>query len=202
MSPALAAFVGLMAALALANDIPPMLMATSRLFFAWARDGVFPRSLAGINARFRTPHWALTMCAAVASLWVVLCYLREGYFTGVVTVNIALIFTYMLISASVLTLPRCNPTICRQVRFIRARWAQVLVAVLAIVTLFPLFLQQFWPIGEPSKFWLGAMAVGAIIFAAMWRAAKARGEDPREIFAHLPTGSEQLETLPSPTVED
>jgi hypothetical protein len=36
----------------------------------------------------------------------------------------------------------------------------------------------------------------------MWRAAKARGEDPREIFAHLPTGSEQLETLPSPTVED
>jgi len=202
MSPGLAAFVGLMAALALANDIPPMLMATSRLFFAWARDGVFPRSLAGINQRFRTPHWALTMCAAVASLWVILCYLREGYFTGVVTVNIALIFTYMLISASVLTLPRCNPTICRQVRFIRARWAQVLVAVLAIVTLFPLFLQQFWPLGDPSKLWLGVMAAGAIIFGAMWSAAKARGEDPRETFAHLPTASEQLETLPSPTVED
>ena len=142
------------------------------------------------------------MCSAVASLWVVLCYLREGYFTGVVTVNIALIFTYMLVSASVLTLPRCNPTICRQVRFIRARWAQVLVAVLAIVTLFPLFVQQFWPLGDPSKLWLGVMAAGAIIFGAMWSAAKARGEDPRETFAHLPTASEQLETLPSPTVED
>ena len=140
--------------------------------------------------------------AGVATLSVILCYLREGYFTGVVTVNIALIFTYMIICASVLTLPRCNPTICRQVRFIRVRWAQVLIAVLAIVTLFPLFLQQFWPIGDASKLWLGVMAVGAIIFGTMWRAAKARGEDPREIFAHLPTASEQLETPPSPIVED
>ena len=126
----------------------------------------------------------------------------EGYFTGVVTVNIALIFTYMLICASVLTLPRCNPTICRQVRFIRSRRAQVIVAIIAIVTLLPLFLQQFDPFGDAPKFWLGVMVVGAVIFITMWRAAIARGEDPRETFAHLPTASEQLET-PSPTaVED
>jgi len=202
MPPILASFVGLMAALALANDIPPMLMATSRLFFAWARDGVFPSSLATINRRFRTPHWALTMCALVATLWVVLCYLREGYFTGVVTVNIALIFTYMLIAASVISLPRCNPTICRQVRFIRSRSAQLVVACIAILTLLPLFVRQFWPLGDPSKFWLGVMAVGASIFAIMWLRAKARGEDLHDVFAHLPTASEQLELAPEPLIED
>jgi APA family basic amino acid/polyamine antiporter len=202
MPPALASFVALMAALALANDIPPMLMATSRLFFAWARDGVFPRSLAAVGRRFRTPHWALTLCAMVASLWVLLCYFREEYFTAVVTVNIALIFTYMLIAASVLSLPKCNPTICRQVRFIRARRTQVVVACLAIACLLPLFWLQFWPLGNPSKFWLGVMAIGAFIFVIMWRRARARGEDPRQVFAALPTESEQIETGPELVLED
>ncbi len=202
MPPALASFVGLMAALALANDIPPMLMATSRLFFAWARDGVFPRGLAALNQRFRTPHRALTMCASVATLWVVLCYFEEGYFTGVVTVNIALIFTYMLIAVSVLSLPRCNPDICREVRFIRARGAQIAVACAAIACLLPLFVRQFWPIGGPSKFWLGVMAVGAVIFGVMWLRARARGHDLREVFAHLPTASEQVELPPGPLIED
>ncbi len=202
MPPALASFVGLMAALALANDIPPMLMATSRLFFAWARDGVFPRGLAGINHRFRTPHYALTICALVSSLWVVLCNIEEGYFTGVVTVNIALIFTYVLIAVSVISLPRCNPTICREVRFMRSRTAQTIVACLAIAFLLPLFKIQFWPIKSASIFWLGVMGVGALIFAIMWFRAKARGDDLREIFAHLPTASEQVELAPEPKVED
>jgi amino acid transporter len=202
MPPALAAFVGLMAALALANDIPPMLMATSRLFFAWARDGVFPRALAAINHRFRTPHWALTMCAAVATVWVILCYVKEEYFTGVVTVNIALIFTYMLIAVSVLSLPRCNPAICREVRFIRSRPAQVLVACLAIGCLLPLFWRQFWPLAAPSQFWLGVMGVGALIFAIMWLRARARGDDLRQVFSELPTASEQLELAPEAPLED
>jgi APA family basic amino acid/polyamine antiporter len=202
MPPALASFVGLMAALALANDIPPMLMATSRLFFAWARDGVFPRGLATISRRFRTPHYALTVCALVSTLWVILCNIEEGYFTGVVTVNIALIFTYMLIAVSVISLPRCNPTICRQVRFMRSRVAQIVVACLAIAFLLPLFYIQFWPIGSASQFWLAVMAVGALIFTIMWLRARARGADLREVFAHLPTASEQVETAPGPTVED
>lgn len=194
MPPALAAFVGLMAGLALANDIPPMLMATSRLFFAWARDGVFPRGLASINARFRTPHWALTACAIVASIFAVLCYRWESYFAGVDTVVIALTFTYILISVSVLTLPRCNPDICRRVAFIRSRTAQVIVSCIALLFLTPLLILELRVQNSASVlFWLGAMAVGAILFAIMWRTARARGVDLKQVFATLPVTAEEEE---------
>ncbi len=203
MPPGLASFVALMAGLALANDIPPMLMATSRLFFAWARDGVFPRGLAAVSTRFRTPHWALTACALVATTFVILCYRWENYFLGVDTVVMALTFTYILIAVSVLSLPRCNPTICRQVAFIRSRPAQIAVSSLAIAFLVPLLVVEVFVLGtESAKFWLAALAAGAGIFAIMWFRAKVRGEDLREVFAHLPTASEQLELAPEPKVED
>lgn len=194
MHPALAAFVGLMAGLALANDIPPMLMATSRLFFAWARDGIFPRGLAAISSRFRTPHWALTACALVATIFVLLCYRWESYFAGVDTVVIALTFTYLLISISVLTLPRCNPQICRQVSFIRSRAAQVVISCIAILFLTPLLILELRVQNTESVyFWLGAMCVGAIIFAIMWGTARARGVDLEQVFATLPVSAEEEE---------
>ncbi len=192
MSPALAAFVALMAALTLANDIPPMLMATSRLFFAWARDGIFPRGLAAVSKRFRTPHWALTACALVSTVFVILCYLWEDYFTGVNTVVMALTFTYLLISVSVLTLPRCNPEICRQVTFIRSRTSQIVVSCVAIAFLLLLLVFAIKPAFENAGdrasvlFWLGAMGVGAIIFRIMWFTSRARGVDLRAVFGALP----------------
>ena len=194
MPSGVAALVALMAALALANDIPPMLMATSRLFFAWARDGVFPRGLASISHRFRTPHWALTACALVATTFVILCYRWESYFAGVDTVVIALTFTYLLISVSVLTLPRCNPEVCRQVAFIRSRTAQVITSSIAILFLAPLlYLELRVQNRESVLFWLGAMCVGAILFAVMWATAKSRGVDLRAVFRSLPDTAEEPE---------
>lgn len=196
MHPALAAFVALMAALALANDIPPMLMATSRLFFAWARDGVFPRGLAAINQRFHTPHWALTACAAVSSAYALACH-RWTYFAAIDTVVIALVFTYLLVSITVLTLPRRSPQVCRQVAFIRSRVAQIAVACLAIVSLTPLLLLELFVQERASVlFWGGAMCAGAAIFGVMWTSAKRRGEDLRSVFAVLPTTAEELEVTP------
>jgi len=193
MPPALAAFVALMAALALANDIPPMLMATSRLFFAWARDGVFPRGLASVNRRFHTPHWALTACAIVASGFSLACY-KWTYFTAVDTVVIALVFTYILVSVTVLTLPRRRPEISAQITFVRSRTAQVVVAILAIACLTPLLVIEFVVQDRVSiLFWAGAMVVGAVIFIVMWIRSQRRGEDMGSVFATLPTASEDLE---------
>ena len=47
------------AAVALAKDLPAMLLATSRLMFAWAEDGIFPRAVAAVHPRHRTPHVAI-----------------------------------------------------------------------------------------------------------------------------------------------
>jgi APA family basic amino acid/polyamine antiporter len=196
MPPALASFVALMAALALANDIPPMLMATSRLFFAWARDGVFPRRLAAINRRFHTPHWALTACALVSSAYALACYMWN-YFAAIDTVVVALMFTYLLVSITVLTLPRRSPEAYRQVAFIRSRPAQVVVAWVAALSLIALLVLEFMVQDRASlRFWLGAMATGAVIFIIMWTLARRRGEDLRPVFAALPVTAEDLDTAP------
>ena len=47
------------AAVALAKDLPAMLLAVSRLMFAWAGDGIFPRAIATVHPVFRTPHVAI-----------------------------------------------------------------------------------------------------------------------------------------------
>ncbi len=47
------------AAVALIKDLPAMLLGVSRLMFAWAEDGIFPRAIAAVHPRFRTPHVAI-----------------------------------------------------------------------------------------------------------------------------------------------
>ena len=202
MPPALASFVAIMAALALANDIPPMLLASSRLFFAWARDGVFPRGLAAINSRFRTPHWALTACALVSTAYALICY-KWTYFAAIDTVIIALTFTYLLVALSVLTLPRRNPEISRHVAFIRSRAAQIAVACLAIASLAPLLLLELCVQDTRAiSFWLGALVVGGLIFIVMWLRGVGRGRDMRAVFAVLPDEAEDLTEMGSPAVDD
>ncbi len=219
MPPWMAVFVAVMAGLALANDIPPILLAVSRLFYAWARDGIFPQSWARINARFHTPHFALTVSAVIASLVVVECGFH-GFFVGVDTTVISLLTTYLLAGFAVLLFPRQNPELYRSVAFLRGRGGQILVAVVCIVTIGALFVIQVQGdlvataklIGQKqaaglapaaavlgslphsmTAIWLLAMLVGAIIFAVMWRRAVAAGRDPRAVFRTLPSEAEENE---------
>lgn len=217
MPPGLAVIVALMAAIALANDLPPILLAVSRLFFAWAEDGVFPRGLAAVNARFNTPHWALTASALVASIIAVGCNLH-GFFQGIDVVVIALCFTYLLIAISVLSFPHRNPGLYANVRFMRSRTSQWFCALVSIVTIgVLLYLQVVADLsglaerlmaaqaGEGSIAaalaasivvqWVVVIIVGALIFAGMWRAKRARGEDPNAVFMTLPEESEVLDPM-------
>ncbi len=208
----LAVFVALMAAVALANDIPPMLLATSRFFYSWAQDGVFPRSLAAVNARFGTPHWALTASTVIATGVIFECYLH-GFFTSVDTIVLALLFTYALIGVSVIVFPYHNPGLYRQVRFLVHRGGQVIIAGIGLVSIVALFAIQVYSdlTGAADKIvrqiqegispaysvttvlahstttiWLIVVVVGAIIFAVMWRRAVYEGRDLQGYFSTLP----------------
>ncbi len=197
----LAVFVALMAAVALANDIPPMLMAVSRLFFSWTRDGIFPRALSEVNRRFATPHWALTISAALSTFVIVECHFH-GFFLGIDTTVTALLFTYLLVAAALLTLPRRNPHIYQNVAFLRSRPAQIFVGITAVLTVGAMFTVQIVrdirglvagevsPSHSPTVFWAITMLVGAIIFSVMWYSQKARGIDPEEPFRTVPQDSE------------
>ena len=60
------------AAIALINDLPAMLLAVSRLMFAWAEDGVFPKGVAGVHEKWNTPHIALILSGLIATV-AILC---------------------------------------------------------------------------------------------------------------------------------
>ncbi len=210
----LAGFVALTAGVALANDIPPMLMAVSRLFFSWAKDGIFPRRLAAINERYGTPHWALTLCALVATAVIIECWANpeRGFFVGVDLVTMALLFTYMLIGVSVITFPYRNPKLYRDVAFMRNRTAQVVVACICIVSIAALLVLQIAAdLGATAEryqtliqdqsaakalfntlhqsgtvVWLVILAIGAAIYGFMWSARRGSGEDLDEVFKTLP----------------
>jgi APA family basic amino acid/polyamine antiporter len=209
-----AVYVTAIVALTLASDLPPMLLSVSRLFFAWAQDGIFPRPLATVNRRFGTPHWALTASALVGAGVAAECH-YHGFFTAVDTIVVALCFTYMLVGISVISLPRVNPELARRVRFVRSRGGQVALGVAATLTiagmLTPLLIKDVSDIvgvireeiaaGTPAPlalvkdlpvsataFWLLAMIAGSIIFAVMWRKRKRQGWDLRAVFQGLPEG--------------
>jgi len=208
MPPGLAIFVALMSALALANDLPPILLAVSRLFYAWAEDGIFPKWLAVLHPRFHTPHRALTVSTIVASLIAIGCNLH-GFFQGIDIVVIALCFTYLLIGVSVLTLPKHNPALYAQVAFLRARWAQVTAAILCLASIGFLLYQQVRDdlvnlvdhLAEATSgtsklmilfesnvvLWVAVMILGAAIFAWKWQSQKRQGLDPAEVFRTLPS---------------
>ncbi len=217
LPPSLAVFVALMAALALANDVPPMLLAASRLFFAWARDGVVPRSLAAVDRRFGTPSVALLITAIFATIGVIGCHLFGPVRMGVGAVVLALLFTYLCASASVLTLPYRNPDIYKQIAFVRRRWAQVVIGALStVLCAVMLYVEMSNNLGDlmaavqkamaegapaakawlenlpacPLVPWLTMLLAGAIIFAASWAAARAAGRDMAAVFRQLPAEGE------------
>jgi amino acid transporter len=199
MPPALTVVVAIAAALALANDLPPILMAVSRLFFSWARDGIFPPRLADVSDKYGTPHYALTISALVASGVVLMCmYGPERFANAVYIVNMALLTTYCLVGASVLSFPRRAPRLYKQAAFIKARGAQVLIGVLCIITVLPLLVIQIatdlgdstWAFSDlvwrPTVWWVTAMIIGSVVFAVMWRRRTRQGWDMQTVFENLP----------------
>ena len=201
----MASYVALMAALALANDVPPLLLAVSRLFFSWARDGIFPRRLAVIHRKYRTPHVALGVSAIVASGVVLLCHWDQSFIGAVDIINIALLTTYMLACASVIAFPHTNPRLYSRVRFIRSRGAQVALAVIGIISVGGLlaiqFVKQLSSIPEapvdwlknPALLWFVVIALGAVVFWVMWTRRARQGWDMRAIFDTLPDEEAEAE---------
>jgi amino acid transporter len=123
------------AAVALIKDLPAMLLGVSRLMFAWAEDGIFPRSIAVVNPRFRTPHVAILASAGMATLGIIGSPVAGDFFLGVDILVTSMLVNFLLMAVSVLTLPGRNPALAREVTVLRSRAAQVPVALVAIVVL-------------------------------------------------------------------
>jgi len=183
------------AAVALTNDLPAMLLAVSRLLFAWAEDGIFPPSVARVHPRWQTPHVALLLSGLVASVGVLGSHLAGDFFLGVDILVTSMLVNFIVICLSVLALPRRNPELARRVTVVPARTAQVVLASLgALLLLLFLGVHVVKDLTGPARawyfrstpVWLAVMAAGSVLFLrAQWR-LRQRGVDVDVAFGALP----------------
>ena len=183
------------AAVALAKDLPAMLLGVSRLMFAWAEDGIFPRAVAALHPRFRTPHVAILLSAGMASLGILGSHLAGDFFLGVDVLVTSMLVTFILMCCSVLALPGRNPALAQEVRVIRSRSAQRLLSIVGIALLGGLLvvhtLQDLtgsvsaWYF-RSTPVWMLVMGLGSVVYAREIGGLRRRGVTVDAIFSTLP----------------
>ncbi|MDH3731946.1 MAG: APC family permease [Gemmatimonadota bacterium] len=183
------------AAVALINDLPAMLLSVSRLMFAWAEDGIFPRRLAAVHPRWHTPHLAILVSAGVASAGILGSHYAGDFFLGIDILVTSMLVNFLLMCICVLMLPRKNPAIAADIGVLPARGAQrfvgsvgaVLIGVFLIVHVGKDLTTEApaWYF-HSTWIWALVMAVGTAIFLRERRQLAASGVDLEELYATLP----------------
>ena len=183
------------AAVALAKDLPAMLLATSRLMFAWAEDGIVPRGVAAVHTRYRTPHVAVIISGLMATLGVLGSHLAGDFFLGVDILVTAMLVNFLLMAVSVLTLPGRNPLLARAITVLPNARLRVPLAVFAVVVIGCfLVVHTIKDLTSPAAawyfrstwLWAAVMAAGSIIYWREVSRLEAAGVDLQARFAALP----------------
>jgi amino acid transporter len=183
------------AAIALINDLPAMLLAVSRLMFAWAEDGIFPRRVAQVHERWHTPHVAIVLSGIMASLGIVGSHLAGDFFLGVDILVTSMLVNFLLMCLSVLALPKRNPELAQQVRVVQSRNAQVVLALSGATLLGGFLIVHIWKdLSAPvtawyfhsTPVWLAVMVVATAVYLREVRALRRTGVDLENVFSKLP----------------
>ncbi|HJU41455.1 MAG TPA: APC family permease [Vicinamibacterales bacterium] len=183
------------AAVALAKDLPAMLLAVSRLMFAWAADGIFPRTIAFVHPVWRTPHVAIIASGAMATLGILGSHLAGDFFLGVDILVTSMLVNFLTIALSVLTLPRRNPTLARSVTVLTNVAVRSMVAAIGVIVLTGFLAVHTWKdLTAPAEawyfrstpVWAVVMGVGSLIYWREVSRLRRAGVDLRARFAALP----------------
>ena len=183
------------AAVALINDLPAMLLAVSRMMFAWAEDGIFPKRAAAVHPRRRTPHIAIVASGLMASVGITGSHLAGDFFLGIDILVISMLVNFGLMCLALLTLPRRNPDLAARVSVLTGRTARTLVGGAGVVVLGTFLVVQVmrdltsgvaaWYF-HPTWVWLLVMAVASGVYWREMAALRTSGADVERIFRELP----------------
>jgi APA family basic amino acid/polyamine antiporter len=183
------------AAVALINDLPAMLLAVSRLMFAWGEDGIFPPAVARIHPRFHTPYVALVASGAIASVGVLGSHFAGDFFLGIDIMVTDMMVNFLLMCLTLLNLPRANPELAARVTAIRSRQLQrwvggggalVLIGFLTIHVFEDLSGSASAWYFRSTWVWLVVMGVGSIVFVFRKSVLIRAGGNWTDRFARLP----------------
>ena len=195
LSPAWTAAIVGFSSVALFNSLPGMMLAVSRLMFAWAEDGIFFRSVSRIHPRWRTPHVAILTSSVTATAGIFGCHFAGDFFLGVDVLVIGMLVNFTLVCLSVVFLARRNPALAAGMRVMKSRWAQVVFGGAGAILLGVLLVAQIAKdLSAPvaswyyRSTWVYLLAVGAVslLFLIRWKGLRRAGVDLDELYRTLP----------------
>jgi APA family basic amino acid/polyamine antiporter len=183
------------AAIALINDLPAMLLAVSRLMFAWAEDGVFPKQVAAVHPAWHTPHVALVLSGLMASASILGSHFAGDFFLGVDILVTSMLVNYGVMCLTVLRMPQRNPKISERILVMRNRTVQIVVCISG-VALLALFLGvHVWKdltadVGawyfHSTPLWIAVMAFASVMYFRSVSAMRRAGVDMDARFMRVP----------------
>jgi len=183
------------AAISLLNDLPAMLLSVSRLIFSWAEDGIFSKNLSSIHPIHHTPHRAILLSGMMASIGILGSHFAGDFFLGIDIMVTSMLVNFLLISISLLFLPKNNPTLAAKITLFKSRLTQRIIAVFGIFFLSGfLIIHTFKDLNSEvsawyfhsSPVWLIVMGFASIYFLYRWKKLKRQGINTKERFAKLP----------------
>ena len=183
------------AAIALINDLPAMLLSVSRLMFAWAEDGIFPKSIARVHPNLHTPHIALVISGLMASIGIVGSHFAGDFFLGIDIMVTSMMVNFLLMCITLIALPKVNPELAAEVKVIRKRKIQLILgwsgtlllsAFLAIHTWKDLSAEASAWYFHSTPVWLIVMAIASFIYFSKLSVLKKQGTDTQKLFSELP----------------
>lgn len=183
------------AAVALTNDLPAMLLSVSRLMFAWAEDGIFPRYVARIHPRFHTPNVAIVLSGVMASIGVVGSHTAGDFFLGIDIMVTSMMVNFLLMCITLLSIGKVNPTLAAQLRLFKKPltrrmlgWSGVIVLAffLGVHTWKDLHSNADAWYFHSTPVWLLVMALASAIFYFQFRGMRKGGIDTDTRFSNLP----------------
>lgn len=183
------------ATVALINDLPAMLLAVSRLMFAWAEDGIFPKKVAEVHSRWHTPHFAIIMSGIMASIGILGSHFAGDFFLGIDILVTSMLVNFLLMCLSVLILPSKNPEIAAGITVVKHRLTQKIVATAGVIMLSAFLIIHIskdmkadvsaWYF-HSTPVWLIVMTLASIIFMREMKKLKNTGVDINDIYSKLP----------------
>lgn len=183
------------AAIALINDLPAMLLSVSRLVFAWAGDGIFPSKIAETHKKFKTPHRALYLSGAIASVGVLGSHFAGDFFLGIDIMVTSMMVNFLLMCLTLITIVKVNPALAQEIKMVRSMKKQRLIGIGGVILLL-VFLTVHtvkdlnadvaaWYF-RSTPVWLVVMIIGSAIYYFKTQVLKRNGKNLKAHFSKLP----------------
>ncbi len=195
LSPAWTVAIVTGAAVALTNDLPAMLLSVSRLMFAWAEDGIFPKRVTTVHPTHKTPYVAILASGAMATVGILGSHFAGDFFLGIDIMVTSMLVNFLLMCVTVLLITRCNPALAGEIRVIKSRrlqlvlgWAGtiMLTAFLVMHTMKDLTsTAEAWYF-HPTLAWIIVMVIASLIYLRESSNLKKSGTDMKKLFETLP----------------